>query len=159
MWSRCGPTLARGFPFERIVCVEHHRAHASTADYGYGNSTDEVLVLTCNGGGDGLCATVRIGRQGRLERLHATGDRSIGALYEMVACLMGMVPLEHEHKVMGLAPYAAATGTGSVAADFSRLIRFDPGIPSAGRGGHGTALGSWYVHHQSGHRIFSRGST
>jgi carbamoyltransferase len=127
---RVAPLVARGFPFERIVCVEHHRAHASTAYYGYGNFTDDVLVLTCDGSGDGFCATVSIGRQGRLERLHAVPESdSIGALYEMVTCLMGMVPLEHEYKVMSLAPYAEATGAASVAADFSRLIRFDPGHP------------------------------
>lgn len=115
-----------GLPPEKIVFVEHHTAHAAAAYYGLGNFEDDILVLTCDGAGDGRCATVNIGRGGRIERLHAVDQgHSVGNIYAMVTFLMGMVPLEHEYKLMGLAPYADSRGAERVFQDLMRLIRFD----------------------------------
>jgi carbamoyltransferase len=128
--ARVAGLTARGVPFERFVFVEHHVAHAAAAYYGLADFADDVLVLTCDGSGDGVCATVSLGRQGRLERLHAVAaEHSIGALYEVTTCLMGMVPEEHEYKIMGLAPYADPKGAAAVHEDLRRLVRFDPAQP------------------------------
>jgi carbamoyltransferase len=122
--------VAMGIPAEKIRFVEHHTAHGAAAYYGLANFDDDVLVLTCDGAGDGLCATVSVGRQGRLERLAQVGQtHSIGNIYAMVTFLMGMVPLEHEYKLMGLAPYADPRGADQVARELGRLIRFDPRHP------------------------------
>ena len=113
--DRVKELLALGFPRERIVFVEHHTAHASAAYYGLANFYDDILVLTADGSGDGVCASVSIGRKGRLERLHQIPmAHSLGNIYAMVTFLMGMVPLEHEYKVMGLAPYADPKGAERV---------------------------------------------
>src|SRR5207249_217084 len=70
------------------------------------------------------------GRNGRLERLHAVEKAdSIGNIYAMVTYLMGMVPLEHEYKLMGLAPYADPKGVEKVYEALRRLIRFDARNP------------------------------
>jgi carbamoyltransferase len=128
--ARVGPLLARSVPFARFVPVEHHLAHTAAAYYGLANFEDDILVLTCDGSGDGVCATVSLGRGGRLERLHAVAaEHSVGALYEVTTCLMGMVPEEHEYKVMGLAPYADPRGARAVHEDLRRLVRFDPARP------------------------------
>jgi carbamoyltransferase len=119
-----------GIAPEKVVFVDHHTAHAAAAYYGLGNFEDEVLVLTCDGAGDGVCATVNIGRNGRLERLQQVKqEHSIGNIYAMVTFLMGMVPLEHEYKLMGLAPYAGSNGADQVFQELRRLIRFDPRNP------------------------------
>src|SRR2546430_15521811 len=47
----------------------------------------------------------------------------------MVTYLMGMVPLEHEYKLMGLAPYADPKGVEQVYGELKRLIRFDARNP------------------------------
>ena len=128
--GRIRELVRMGIPAERIVSVDHHTAHAAAAYYGLANFDDDILVLTCDGVGDGLCATVSIGRNGRLERLHAIDKSdSIGNIYAMVTYLMGMVPLEHEYKLMGLAPYADPRGTDQVFGALRRLIRFDPRRP------------------------------
>ena len=128
--GRVRELVAMGIPAERVVCVDHHAAHAAAAYYGLGNFDDEILVLTCDGAGDGLCATVSVGRDGRLRRLHAVPQAdSIGNIYAMVTFLMGMVPLEHEYKLMGLAPYADPRGADEVARTLMRLVRFDRGTP------------------------------
>lgn len=122
--------IQMGIPPEKIVFVDHHIAHASAAYYGWGNFEDEILVLTCDGAGDGLCATVNIGRSGRIERLHVVRqEHSIGNIYAMVTFLMGMLPLEHEYKLMGLAPYADLQGAGRVFQKLKGLIQFNPKNP------------------------------
>ncbi|MBI4421619.1 MAG: hypothetical protein HY560_12410, partial [Gemmatimonadetes bacterium] len=128
--ARVRPLLEMGVPWEHVVFVEHHTAHAAAAYYGWARFEDPVLVLTCDGAGDGLCATVSIGHRGRLERLHDVEQAdSIGNIYAMITFLMGMVPLEHEYKLMGLAPYADPTGAARVYAELLRLIRVDPHHP------------------------------
>lgn len=88
---------------------EHHACHAATAYYlsWFREHDKPMLIVTTDGSGDGLCATVSIGHRGRLERQHAIPSyHSIGELYTRVTELLGMRPLDHEYKVMGLAPYA-----------------------------------------------------
>jgi carbamoyltransferase len=81
--------------------VEHHTAHAAAALHSC--PWDRPLVFTCDGSGDRLSATVSIGSQ----RIAAISEHdSIGRLYAMVTRHLGLAPLEHEYKVMGLAPYA-----------------------------------------------------
>ncbi len=95
-----------GVPPPKIGFIDHHTAHAACAYYGLAHYSDQVLVLTNDGAGDGVCASVNIGYHGKLERLCSIGeDHSLATIYAMITYLMGMVPLEHEYKVMGLAPY------------------------------------------------------
>ncbi len=104
---RLSPLLAQGVPAERIHWVAHHRCHAATAWFGPGMDA-AALVVTADGAGDGLCATVsRPGGEGGLERLLAVPEgHSLGILWAVLTSLLGMVPLEHEYKLMGMAPYA-----------------------------------------------------
>jgi carbamoyltransferase len=128
--ERVKDLVALGVPGERILFVEHHTAHAAAAYYGWAHFSDDVLVMTADGSGDGVCGSVSIGRKGRLERLYEIPmAQSLGNLYAMVTFLMGMVPLEHEYKLMGLAPYADPKGAGRVFEKLMRLIRFDPKQP------------------------------
>ena len=104
--ARINQLVKAGIPKEKIEFVEHHSAHAAAAYYGLGNYDDEILVLTNDGAGDGVCATVSLGHRGKLERqCTVTEDHSLATIYAMITYLMGMVPLEHEYKIMGLAPY------------------------------------------------------
>jgi carbamoyltransferase len=66
-----------------------------------------MLIITMDASGDGVCATVSLAGDGRIERLHEIPSyHSLGELYSRVTQWLGMKPLEHEYKVMGLAPYA-----------------------------------------------------
>ena len=61
-------------------------------------------MFTCDGSGDRLCATVSVGEGSILTRLAAVSEHdSIGRLYSLVTRYLGIAPLEHEYKVMGLA--------------------------------------------------------
>jgi carbamoyltransferase len=100
---RLFPSLDR----EKVSALDHHLCHATTAYYTSPWGGEEALVLTLDGEGDGLCATVNVARDGRLVRVAATpAGHSLGNIYSRTTLFMGFVPLEHEYKLMGLAPYA-----------------------------------------------------
>ena len=113
-------------PRERVHFVDHHTAHAAAAYYGHGVYDEPVLVLTNDGAGDGLCASVRIGKGGQLDSPIATVPEadSIGNVFAVITFMMGMVPLEHEYKLMGLAPYAPDSGRDAVLAELRPLMQF-----------------------------------
>jgi carbamoyltransferase len=118
-----------GVPAERVAFIEHHACHAAAAYYGWGRYDSDLLVLTNDGEGDGLCATVNVGRHGRLERLASVpAADSIASLYAVTTFLLGMTPLEHEYKLMGMAPYASPRASGLVADKFRRLIEAGDGL-------------------------------
>src|SRR5580658_415614 len=117
-----------GVQTERVEAVEHHLAHASAAYHTAPWPEEKILVLTCDGSGDRLSATVSIGERGALSRIAAVSEHdSIGRLYALVTRILGMTPLEHEYKVMGLAPYAPrGSQVEAVARDFLSLFEFGP---------------------------------
>ena len=114
-----------GFAPERVQFLDHHTAHAAGAYYGWGRFDEPILVLTNDGAGDDLCATVSVGEGGRLRRLAAVPEsESIGNIYAIITFLMGMVPLEHEYKLMGMAPYASEKSSRQVYELLRRLLAF-----------------------------------
>jgi carbamoyltransferase len=83
---------------------DHHYCHATTAYY-TGNF-DEALVVTLDGGGDGLSGSVYVGRGGRLEKLDEVDSfNSLGNFYSYVTALCGFKAERHEGKITGLAAY------------------------------------------------------
>lgn len=111
-----------GFENARFSFVDHHLCHAAASYYGR-PWNDDTLVLTLDGRGDGLCATVSIGSGTEIKRVSSTrGGHSIAEVYLGVTSFLGMKPLEHEYKVMGLAPYASSQHGDRAAGIFEGLI-------------------------------------
>ena len=112
---------------DKIEIVEHHLSHAAAAYYGSPFGFDEsVLVLTCDGTGDGLAATVSIGHKGKIERIAETSRHdSLGKIYSRITYLLGMTPWEHEYKIMGMAPYAEGKQIRRSLEIFESLLGFD----------------------------------
>ncbi len=89
-----------------LQIVDHHVAHAAAAAWTSG--FDRCAVLTIDGLGDGLSATISTFAGGQLNRIAASSARhSIGVFFEHVTNLLNMRELEDEGKVMALADYAA----------------------------------------------------
>jgi carbamoyltransferase len=99
--------LARhGLAHATLRLLDHHEAHAAAAAWASGFAS--CAVLTIDGLGDGLSATISAFRGGRLERAAASPARSsVGVFFEHVTNLLNMRELEDEGKVMALADYAA----------------------------------------------------
>lgn len=98
-----------GFNDVPISYYDHHLTHGTTAYYGLrDNPKEKYLVLTCDGVGDFVCASVRVMGGGEIKEYAVTPwENSLGAIYSWITYLMGFVPLEHEYKLMGMAPYAS----------------------------------------------------
>lgn len=116
-----------GINKKEIIFVEHHASHAACAYY-QRNWNDETLVLTLDGAGDGICATVNIGKGNKISRIasttsyHSPGNN----LYSEITGFLGMKRWEHEYKVMGMAPY----GISELCMDQMRqIIRINPHKP------------------------------
>jgi carbamoyltransferase len=109
---------------------EHHRLHAATAYYTNWHRPDPALVLTLDGSGDAVSATVSIGEKNRLRRLSSTFNyNSICEFYTRVTQYLGMKPMSQEYKVMGLAPYADPQERNELLAVFRSYFRLAPANP------------------------------
>lgn len=98
-----------GLDRKPITRFEHHLCHARSAYHCYSTRKNAaVLVFTLDGEGDGICATVtKVTPEGKWVRLAETAAHdSLGWIYSSTTRFLGMRVLEHEYKVMGLAPYA-----------------------------------------------------
>jgi carbamoyltransferase len=121
-----------GVAADRIVSFDHHRCHAAAAYWGSGFEGREALILTSDNSGDGLCATASTGRGLALLRHEASRSApgSLGSFYSFVTLALGMKFGEHEHKVMGLAPYAPDRDAARAEAALRALFDLEEGRPA-----------------------------
>jgi carbamoyltransferase len=107
-----------------IAHYDHHYTHAVTAYYGLRkNPRERYLVATCDGAGDGLCGSLRVFGGGEVTEISRSDwDDSLGALYSWVTFAMGFMPLEHEYKLMGMAPYASERAANEAADTFRAYL-------------------------------------
>jgi carbamoyltransferase len=94
----------RGRFRKRIVYVEHHLSHASTAFYN--SPFDEAAVLTVDGVGEWTTTAMGMGQGNRLHIEHELRfPHSLGLLYSAFTAYLGFHVNDGEYKVMGLASY------------------------------------------------------
>jgi carbamoyltransferase len=116
-----------GLPPDKLVEVPHHETHAcSVIPFLPADHAGPVLIFTLDGEGDGLAASVSRFERGRFTTL-STAPRlcSLGRIYGYVTNILGFQMLEHEYKIMGLAPYAKAEYAAAVAAELRKLLWVD----------------------------------
>jgi carbamoyltransferase len=119
-----------GFPTGRVFFYEHHLAHAATTYYLNWHRSERTLVITLDGSGDAVCATVSVGAGGRIERLAQVFNyNSICDFYTRVTQFLGMKPMSHEYKVMGMAPYASEKERGRIVDLFKTYFRLSEKNP------------------------------
>ena len=98
-----------GMADKPILPLDHHLCHAATA-YFHRPWSEPATVLTLDGAGDGLCATVcsgsgtEIAVHSMTPKFHSPAAR----MYSAITAHLGLKPFEHEYKVMGMAPYGQA---------------------------------------------------
>ena len=93
-------------PKEKVLYADHHLTHALSAKF-FTKQSEDNLVFTLDGEGDGLSSTVsRLNSDDIIVLSRGSKAFSLGYLYREVTAFLGMKPDEHEFKVMGLAPYA-----------------------------------------------------
>lgn len=104
-----------GLASKPLMPLDHHLCHAATA-YFHRPWSGPATILTLDGAGDGLCATVNVGREHAIDVIATTPKYHSPAdgLYSAVTAVLGLKPYEHEYKVMGMAPYGQAEHCGDV---------------------------------------------
>ncbi len=107
--------------------IEHHLCHAATGYYcsQFADSPEDVLIVTADGVGDGICHTIStVGPDHRIHRHHETMIfHSIAEIYGYVTHNLGFRYNRHEGKITGLAAYGDSSKTIDV---FRHVMSFDP---------------------------------
>lgn len=128
--DRLKPLEKLGLKPDRSTFIDHHLAQAALAAASTHAADGRLLVLTCEGSGDGLAASVHVSRGGRLDRVATIPeDNSIGGFLETVTYLLGMVPERDESLLMELGGYARGPQLAKVIKRLSLLFEFDPLLP------------------------------
>lgn len=138
-------TLAEmGMGGKPMVPFDHHLCHAATAYY-HRPFPGSATILTMDGAGDGLCATVSVGEGHRIRVVAQTPKfHSVAAgMYSGITAHLGLKPYEHEYKVMGMAPY----GHAEYCADILRKSFTVEGLRFRNHTGRmGPGLQRYYLH-------------
>ena len=99
---------------------DHHYCHATSAYYT--SNFQDALVVTLDGGGDGLSGSVYLGEKGQLHRLSQVDSfNSLGNFYSYITELCGFRAEKHEGKITGL----AALGEPIYADILRQFIRYE----------------------------------
>lgn len=100
-----------------IEYVDHHRTHAASAYYTSGFS--DALVVTADGGGDGLAGSIYTGEGSALNvvtewpRVHSPGN-----FWFLITYICGFNPIKHGGKITGLAAYTPCEETHRILSEF-----------------------------------------
>ncbi|QOY54077.1 carbamoyl transferase [Candidatus Sulfurimonas marisnigri] len=109
----------------KIKFYDHHTCHAMYGYFANPNKKDKTIAITVDAYGDGRNQTVWKIENDKFELITDSSQCEIGRLYRMVTLYLRMKPLEHEFKVMGLAPYAKDKYSDEVVKVFEELLEFD----------------------------------
>lgn len=98
-----------GVASDKIHFFRHEDCHKAYGVYSAPWGPEEGLVFHIEGGGDDSSASVSTfnKEKGVIEEHWKSNDVNAGRLYRYVTLLLGMLPGQHEFKVMGLAPYGS----------------------------------------------------
>lgn len=110
---------------EKIKFYDHHTCHAMYGYFANPNKKDKTIAITVDAYGDGKNQTVWKIENNKFELVSESNQCEIARLYRMITLYLRMKPLEHEFKVMGLAPYAKESYSLKVAEIFEELMQFD----------------------------------
>ena len=112
--------------------VAHHRAHAASA-FRVSGLSERAAVLTCDGKGDGLSATIYRGEpDGHMTYVRGSqAPDSVGQFYQAVTEALGFVPVDGEYKTMGLAAFGQVNGRAN---PFEGIVSVNDILLAAGPG-------------------------
>lgn len=95
-----------GISESRFEFFDHHSCHIHYGTFSNTKPDPRAIGVTIDAYGDGYNQTVWNIEGNRLELLDRSTECEIGRVFQYLTLLLGMKPLEHEYKVMGMAPYA-----------------------------------------------------
>ena len=119
-----------GLNEEYVTQIDHHTSHAFYAIGSDPAPTDQQLVFTVDGWGDGRNAAVFLVKRGKklfeVKQIFSSSNCALARIYRFMTLLLGMKPSEHEFKVMGLAPYGKQEHYRDALEIFQGALHFCP---------------------------------
>jgi len=109
----------------KIQYFDHHTCHVMYGYFANPNKKEKTIAITVDANGDGRNQTVWKIENDKFELISDSSECEIGRIYRAVTLYLRMKPLEHEFKVMGLAPYAKDEYVEEVTKVFEDLLDFD----------------------------------
>ena len=113
-----------------IAFYDHHLAHLASSYYPSG--FQDAILLSIDGIGDNKSMKLGVGKNGRIDVVHAHYDypHSLGLVYAAITCYLGWKQVHHEGIIMALACYgdpdAEVPGTRrSYTSFFEEIIQHD----------------------------------
>lgn len=116
---------------QKVIFIDHHTCHASSAYYTSG--WDDCLVITLDGAGDGYCSKVFIPENNKLKNVHKIPFYGSPGYYYSYATNICGFKYGREGKLTGLAAYGNAEETKKI---FSERIYYDSGSMTFINKGH-----------------------
>jgi carbamoyltransferase len=113
-----------GIPRSKIRIINHEICHVYYAYYASPLRGD-TLALTADSFGDHSNGTVSLISNSSQEYLDTTDENYIARVYRYITLLLGLKPLHHEYKVMGLAPYANSYEIAKCKEAFSMIQKLE----------------------------------
>ena len=90
----------------KINLIYHEDCHKYYS-YFFSSKRVDGIAITCEGVGDYSSASVSDIKKNNFKIKSHNKENRLGHTYQYITLLLGMKPLQHEYKVMGLAPYAS----------------------------------------------------
>lgn len=114
-----------GVTEEKVKFYDHHTCHAMYAYFANPNKKETTIAVTVDAYGDKRNQTVWKIHKEKFELVSESAQCEIARIYRMITLYLRMKPLEHEFKVMGLAPYAKENYFAEIEKVFDDLLTFD----------------------------------
>lgn len=96
--------LPESFFNKKVIKVEHHRSHISSAFFA--SPFEEAACLSIDGSGDFTTTMIGVGKGHDIEIIDSVDfPHSLGLFYSAFTQLLGFPNYGDEYKIMGLAPY------------------------------------------------------
>ena len=84
---------------------------------------ENCLISTIDGGGDGYVQSLWSIKKGKLKLLAKNNSCPLGQLWKIICVILSLKPMEHEYKIMGLAPYSKEKYTDEVFNQLKNLCK------------------------------------
>ncbi len=114
-----------GLNKNKIFFIDHHTCHAYYGYFASGLNGQDCLISTIDGGGDGYKQTTWSVKKGKFKLLSRNNSCPLGKYWKIICVLLSLKPMEHEYKIMGLAPYSKEKYTNEVFNVFKNLCKIN----------------------------------
>lgn len=107
---------------KKIKIYLHEDCHKYYSYFFFPDRADGIAI-TSEGLGDYSNGSVTTIKDSKFKLITSNTENHLGHIYQYITLLLGMKPMNHEYKVMGLAPYSSAYETDKCFKVFDEILK------------------------------------